>query len=434
MGLAELCSLSGLHEEHSANLFPSGSSHTTSLFTTYRFSTWDEGAENQLKKMILVLVLSLPLLSGCWDRVELQNLAIITAAAIDKLEDGQTRISVQIFIPRAITSGETGEDPDSGATFVREGVGENLASAISLLQVNVPRRIFWGQCKIFILGEELAKDGIREELDYLARHPGPRGGAFLFVSQGEAKGTLELTPPLERYSAEVLSKLTDEEVGLGTTLRDVDKGLMGEGKSVSIPYIIPLEAAGNAQQKTIPVISATATFHGDQQAGLLDIMETQYLLWLQGDVTRGVVSASLPEESGDITMKVASGRVKYIPEVQDGQWKMDVVVSVEGEIIQNETHFNIMHEQVIKQIEKRYKEVLEGKIADLISKLQKMNTDVLQFGRKFHQHYPQEWKEAKSEWDSKYQEVEVDIDLTVIVQKPGYIGPPGFLPKDEVKE
>src|SRR5690606_4849655 len=115
-------------------------------------------------------------------------------------------------------------------------------------------------------------------------------------------------------------------------------------------------------------------------------------------------------------------------------WKMDVVVSVEGEIIQNETHFNIMHEQVIKQIEKRYKEVLEGKIADLISKLQKMNTDVLQFGRKFHQHYPQEWKEAKSEWDSKYQEVEVDIDLTVIVQKPGYIGPPGFLPKDEVKE
>ncbi|MCM3741370.1 Ger(x)C family spore germination protein [Oceanobacillus luteolus] len=384
--------------------------------------------------MILVLVLSLPLLSGCWDRVELQNLAIITAAAIDKLEDGQTRISVQIFIPRAITSGETGEDPDSGATFVREGVGENLASAISLLQVNVPRRIFWGQCKIFILGEELAKDGIREELDYLARHPGPRGGAFLFVSQGEAKGTLELTPPLERYSAEVLSKLTDEEVGLGTTLRDVDKGLMGEGKSVSIPYIIPLEAAGNAQQKTIPVISATATFHGDQQAGLLDIMETQYLLWLQGDVTRGVVSASLPEESGDITMKVASGRVKYIPEVQDGQWKMDVVVSVEGEIIQNETHFNIMHEQVIKQIEKRYKEVLEGKIADLISKLQKMNTDVLQFGRKFHQHYPQEWKEAKSEWDSKYQEVEVDIDLTVIVQKPGYIGPPGFLPKDEVKE
>ncbi|MFD1609535.1 Ger(x)C family spore germination protein [Oceanobacillus luteolus] len=384
--------------------------------------------------MILVLVLSLPLLSGCWDRVELQNLAIITAAAIDKLEDGQTRISVQIFIPRAITSGETGEDPGSGATFVREGVGENLASAISLLQVNVPRRIFWGQCKIFILGEELAKDGIREELDYLARHPGPRGGAFLFVSQGEAKGTLELTPPLERYSAEVLSKLTDEEVGLGTTLRDVDKGLMGEGKSVSIPYIIPLEAAGNAQQKTIPVISATATFHGDQQAGLLDIMETQYLLWLQGDVTRGVVSASLPEESGDITMKVASGRVKYIPEVQDGQWKMDVVVSVEGEIIQNETHFNIMHEQVIKQIEKRYKEVLEGKIADLISKLQEMNTDVLQFGRKFHQHYPQEWKEAKSEWDSKYQEVEVDIDLTVIVQKPGYIGPPGFLPKDEVKE
>lgn len=167
----------------------------------------------------------------------MQDLAIITAAAIDRLEDGKTRISVQIFIPRAITSGETGEDPSQGSTFVREGTGENLANAISMLQINVPRRLFWDQCKIYIFGDELAKNGIRKEIDYLTRHPGPRGNSFLYVSEGEAKEILTLVPPLERYSGKALRKLTQDEYGTKTTLIDVDMGLMGIVKVCLCPIL-----------------------------------------------------------------------------------------------------------------------------------------------------------------------------------------------------
>src|SRR5690554_1788742 len=112
-----------------------------------------------MKRTLLVILLPVFILSGCWDSIEIQNLAIITAAAIDSEENHKVKVSVQIFIPRTITSGESVEDPSLGSTFVRDGIGKNLAEAISVLQTNIPRKLFWGQCKIFIFGQDLAKTG-----------------------------------------------------------------------------------------------------------------------------------------------------------------------------------------------------------------------------------------------------------------------------------
>ena len=43
--------------------------------------------------LLLATLVSVPLLSGCWDRVEVNDLAIVTAAAIDKKDDNQIELS-----------------------------------------------------------------------------------------------------------------------------------------------------------------------------------------------------------------------------------------------------------------------------------------------------------------------------------------------------
>ncbi len=196
----------------------------------------------------------------------MQDLSIITAAAIDVIKDEKIRISVQIFIPRSIASGTTGEDPSLGYTFVREGEGDSLGEAIGMLQMNVPRELFWGQCKIYIFGRKMAESGIREGIDYLARHPGPRGGSYLYVSEGDGKELLMLVPPLERFSGEALRKLTKDEIGMITNVRDVDMDLMEEGESTSMPLIKVLKSKENARKshETIPVINGTAIFKKDK--------------------------------------------------------------------------------------------------------------------------------------------------------------------------
>lgn len=379
----------------------------------------------------------IPIVSGCWDRVELQDLGIITAVAIDQLEEEKIMVSVQLFIPRAITSGETGEDPGQGSTFVREGIGDNLSDAISKLQMNIPRELFWGQCKVYIFEEELAKGGIRNELDYLTRHPGPRGNSFLYVSEGEAKEILKLVPPLERYSGEALRKLTQEEYGIATTLRDVDMGLMGDSESVSIPYIKKLISKEEArkQHETIPVINGSAIFKKDKMIGALDLTETRGLLWLKKEVKRSTVSVKMKGEDGEIAMQPTLGNLKYNPQIKGNRWIMNLTINIQGDIVQNETQLNLLNKEVIRTIKKEYETALKERVFQTTEKLQKdFGADVMNFGRRFHQKYPQEWKEVKDKWDEKFAEVEVNINVKAKIRRPGYIGPPAALPRDEVKE
>ncbi len=94
-----------------------------------------------------------------------------------------------------------------------------------------------------------------------------------------------------------------------------------------------------------------------------------------------------------------------------------------------------MDEDVIKKIEEDYQEVIKDRLTKTIDKLQlQSKTDIIGFGRRFHQRYPQEWKKVQSNWDEKYSEVKVNIDVEATIRRPGFIGPPAALPQDEVKE
>ncbi len=53
------------------------------------------------KKIVVVfvaLLLNITILSGCWSKKDLNELAIVTAIGIDKMEDGYS-VSIQILNP-----------------------------------------------------------------------------------------------------------------------------------------------------------------------------------------------------------------------------------------------------------------------------------------------------------------------------------------------
>lgn len=385
-----------------------------------------------------MILLPVFILSGCWDSIEIQNLAIITAAAIDSEENHKVKVSVQIFIPRTITSGESGEDPSLGSTFVREGIGKNLAEAISVLQTNIPRKLFWGQCKIFIFGHDLAKTGIRNELDFLIRHPAPRINSNLYVSEGKASNLLKLIPPLERYSGEVLSKFSQhQEVGVDTTLSDISKDLTEASQSFSLPYIKRLKSDEYARKsyETIPTIVGTAIFKKDKMIGNIDLEETRGLLWLSRKIQKSTVSIKPEENENEVIMMPTSGSVRFKPQIINNQWIMNIQIQVAASIIQNETFLSLLQEDVITKLEKGLENKLRDRISKTLEKIQKeYQADVVGFGRRFHQKYPEQWKKVKDHWDEKFPEVDVKLSVNATIKRSGDIGGPAALPEEEVIE
>ncbi|GAA4856123.1 Ger(x)C family spore germination protein [Paenibacillus vulneris] len=401
------------------------------------------------KKLICALPLIL-LLEGCWDRTELNDLGLITAFALDKGKNNNVLVSVQIVIPQnqsgGIASGGGGGGVGGGAmkrTTIRRAEGIDTADALSKLQRVIPRKQFWGQCKVFIFGEDLAKSGIQEQLDFLLRHPQPRERGLMFVSKGKAGDALELFPPIERSSAEAIRKLSDLKIGMQVTMEQLSIMLKGESKAAALPllYILPTTKSADPYQ-TIPYIFGTAVFKKDRMIGTISEDLTRGVLWINNEIREYTVTFKMKgagrtgkEDSGNVSLKPIRASVKLIPNIQGKQWSMTIKVITEGDIIQNGTVLNPMDPELLDQMNLAYQKDVTKRIQRALDEVQhRLKTDVFHFAREFHRKYPKQWEASKDRWDEIFPKLKVNIEVNTNITRTGNLNAPGGLPLEEVKE
>jgi len=395
-----------------------------------------------MRKILLTLSLSLLLfpLAGCWDRVEINDLAIVTATGIDYTDDKQIQLSLQVFIPRALsTSGGGGAGAGAGGeklTLIRTGKGITMADALSQVQAKLPRRVFWGHCKVYVFGERLARKGISEQMDFLVRHPEPRERAYMYVSKGQAKAIVELLPPLERYSAEVIRELSDLRIGMSVTMIDVQEMLRLKGPVTALPLVGVLPPArGEKELSTIPYIVGTAVFDEDKMIGQVSTKTTRGIIWLRNELSIATVTLKVKNVKGVVTLNPIRAETKLYPKIVKGKWKMLVKIEAEANMIQNATNLNPMDTKLLTLIEKAFAEDLRARARLALREVQhRLKADIFGFATEFHRRYPREWAKVKEHWDEKFPKVEVTLDIKAYIRRPGLVNTPGGLPEDEVRE
>lgn len=378
-----------------------------------------------LKKMLLFSTLVVPVffVGGCGDRTEINDLAIVVAAAIDKSDNGQVELAIEIVVPKSIGSGQ-GEGGESGeqATLVRSQKGDNLSDALSKLQVDLSRKIFWGSCKVFIFGEGIAKDGIQDSLDFLVRDPLPREHASIFVSEGDAKPFLGRKVPLERNQAEMIREITTRGSVIGVTLLELDEMMANEDHSASLPYLtVKEEETSDGTLSELPIINGTAMFRKDKMVGVLSEPTTRGLLWLKDRIKEASVNMTPENAEGDLSMTQIKSKVNLKPKISGGEWTMIIKVKTEGAVVQNSTFLNLNDPKQIKKIEKAFGKQIEDRIRKAIEESQDMKVDAAHFGKEFRRKYPKQWKTVKSRWEEVFPEVKIEFVIDAHIRSRGYI-------------
>jgi spore germination protein KC len=399
------------------------------------------GILQKAAKLLFVCV-HLILLSGCWDRKEVNDLALIVGLGIDQTKDGKIMLTAEIIVPKAVGGGGQmigGGDGGGGGgaeTIVRSGTGTTVADAISNLQEKLPRRIFWGHTEVIVFGEKAAKAGIRQHLDFLGRNPETRLRANVFVSKGTAKSVLELSPLVEQSSAEVLRELSESKLLLRVTAKDALQMLSGDAGAAALPMvkILPPEK-GTQELQTIAFIQRTAIFKKDKMVGDINDKLTRGVLWLRDEIKHADVTVTPKGGKGKITATLIRARTELIPKYEKGKWKMIVKATAEDDIILNGTKWNLMNPKYTKIIEKELAKETEKRIRDTLKKVQKeMKADIFGFAEIFHRKYPREWNRVKDRWEEIFPDVEVVVKTKAYVRRPGIGTTPQGLPEQEVKQ
>lgn len=370
--------------------------------------------------ILLMLVFLTGLLGGCWSRKEITEVAIILGTGVDWTAEDRIRLAVQIARPGGFgAGGEGGAGGMEPPAWVVWAEGKTIEEAERYLAMKVPRDIYWGHSVILVFGEEMAKKGTRMVTNFFQRSRQPREIMWLMVAKGEAKDLLATHSKLAKTSAQAAGFLTRMETGYAVQSREYAEMLASKGVQPVVTGVEVIEAGeahGPGLGKNPPTnkevqLSGVAVFKEDKLIGWLDMHETRGLLWLKGELKKGVVIVPSPgEPEKKVSIKIRRSSTKIVPEYDGENLRFNVMIKVEGDMVEQQSREDLAKPEKIKALESAMAGEIKNRAAVALEKAQwEYGVDIFGFGDAFHRKYKKEWRELKNRWDEEFSQSDVNI-------------------------
>ncbi len=388
-----------------------------------------------LKKIAFFLLLALltGILSGCWSRKEISEIAIVLGTGVDLTEDGRIRLTVQIARPTAfVGGGEAGAvGTEAPASWVVSAEGRTVEEAERYLAMKVPRELYWGHNVILVIGEEMAKKGTRMVTNFFQRERQPRENAWLMVTKGEAKDFLETYSDLAKTSAQAAGFLTRMKTCYAVQLREFAEMLASKGVQPTATRVEAKKAGitpGPGQEKVFTAhkqveLTGAAVFKEDKLIGWLDAYQTRGLLWLKGEAMKGAVIVPSPAEPDkNVSIRILRGSTKVVPEYDGENLRFNVIIKVEGNMVDQQSREDLARPEKIKALKEAVAEAIRQRTAVALEKAQgEYGVDIFGFGEAFHRKYKKAWRELKDRWDEEFTRAEVNVTVDVRIREIGLL-------------
>ncbi|TQR31030.1 Ger(x)C family spore germination protein [Brevibacillus brevis] len=387
------------------------------------------------KGMCLMAIVILVLLTGCWNRRELNDLAIVMGAGIDKI-DGEYVVSAQIVNPGAVASKESGKISQSAvATYSMRGT--SIFEGIRRMTTETPRRLYFSHIQVLVLGEQVARDGIKEALDLLFRDHEVRPDFYVILAKDTtALQILSMIDPLEKIPATKLYKsLETGEKAWGSIvsmkLDEVIADLLREGIE---PILVGATVKGKVHMGTSDVNSPNVTqpnllkyedigvFKKDKLLGWFNEVESIGFSYITDRVDSTVEEIPC-DKNKKIVIEIIRSKTTVNGKVKNGKPQIEVSVSAEGNVGEVACPIDLSNPQTIYKLEEDVEKKIREKIVSAVHKAQKQyHSDVFGFGQSIYQNDPKGWEKVKEDWDSQFSNLKVKIKTDVKLRRTGKVG------------
>lgn len=381
-------------------------------------------------RILLLSAVIIPCLTGCWNRIEVNDIAIVTATGVDKIDEKNIRLSLQVGIPAKFgPSGADGGGGNGNSTFTVSETGETLSDAYRKIQEKLSRRIFLSHSRVLIIGEKLAKDGVSYIIDFFARYQEPRLNGFIVFTKGEASELLKNKALLEKVPSEETRELLKQGIGLKVSIKDFWDMILAYGIEPVAPRfkLVPLEepVSKTASSQKTQAITGAAVFKKDKLVGWMNDAETRGILHLRNELEIGVITVNIPEEKGGGKISVRILRVNTIfkPKLQGDQLTMEVNSYSEASVLENASKINLIKTNELEILQNELEDDVKHRMQLALNRAQKhFRSDIFGFGRALYKAYPKEWNQTyKNKWDIVFPELEIHIKPTVVIKQIGLV-------------
>lgn len=367
----------------------------------------------------------LALLTGCWNRVELDKYAFVQGIAIDMAEDKKNiELTIQFYKP--ISGSKMQGAGPSGQSLNIKTRDETLFEAIRDMTIHFGRKAQWSHMRVLIIGEEIAKKrNIGELLDFFARDHEPRATVSVMIGKQKADLYLKASKPFIestmgqqiRESERMAHRYTGKS--LETSFLDLMLELKGETGVAAVPYVY-------FDPKNKPITSPVTGIALMKKGKMVDTVppkKIESMLMLMNEYQSGIIQIACPGESKKKMKKMEA------VEVAKAKTKLDVKLKGDSAAVHVSTQIDgysgelacttLRSPEDVEQFNKRVEKLVEQDLRSTIAHFQKKKLDVFGIGNRIYRKDPALWKRLKPDWEDRFASIPFTIEVKVNITNTG---------------
>ena len=351
-----------------------------------------------MKKIILLIFILL--LTGCFDYIEINDLAFISAIAIDYNDDNY-ELTFEILSDK-----KQGEENSNNKAYTVSGKGKTLSLAIDDVSMAIGKKPYYHHLKAVIVDKQIAENRLDEIIDYLVRSADTRNEFYLVISPFNkandiVKATSEMIPVTgDEIVTLIQTDYYNSNASYDMTFEDALEKFLND-KVDAVTTSITLE-------DNIIKIAGIAIFNNFNYIETLDSNYSSLFNLLNKNHDNYLLTNYYKDKS--FTIKINSGKTEY--DINNN--KITINCDIQAEILENNTDLDIRDDSIYKQINDDFSKIMAKDINELIELIKKDNSDILGFNLK-------QYKKSKKDKKEYLQDAEVKINVDLKINRKGLI-------------
>jgi spore germination protein KC len=389
-----------------------------------------------MRRRAALLAALLLLLSGCWSRVEVTDLAVVVGMGVDKGENAPVRVT--LLVSRTVSGGGKQEQRPAGGdpTWVVAREAQNVNDAMRQIVLASARRISLHHIRVVLIGEEYAREDVGGLLDYMVRSPQIRLMTRPMVVQGTAQEVFETPPQLEMLQSENLVEIVQAKGGVDQRLKEFAVARISETHSgwMYMLKVIDKPARNPGAPERAVEFSGAALFLKDKMVAMADRKLAQALLWLLNNPTQGIISSPCPNDPAkSMSGRIEEGRTKIIPVLTGNKLSFQVLANGRVDLVRTDCGVDVIQSAVRGRLEKQLGDDLAARIQELVALFKEKGIDPVGFGKYVQLKQTAYWRTVADKWPQPMKEVPVKVTTKITIQHTGLLLEPSNLTDRELK-
>ena len=379
-------------------------------------------------KKIKFLILLLPLLSGCYNYRELNELGITTAISIDYKDDS-------FYVMAEVVNPIKQQDASSSnnSPFINySSSSTSLQDAFRKVVLESPRQLYAAQLEIIVLSEEVVSNHLEEVLEYFSRDPETRTEIKVIVAKTEdsTKAITLQTLLTSLSSSNILKSLELQNKVLGVsypvTLNELLNMYVDPYLEVTLPSMTlygnpeigdEKENLTTSSPKTIVKIDGTTITKGNKILGYLELEESKVLSMINGKLNETIIK--MDYNDGYIIFE--PNRIKVSKELDIKNNIIKINISGYSKTKEIQCNINVKDPKEVEKLNKALNKELEKKVTDTFTSIrEKYNTDIFGFQQLYYRTNHKYFKENCTNWyEDIYPKIKLEVKANIKLYEKG---------------